>query len=251
MADSGKRLAALRLLDHFTRSGDVFFRWRSYLPLVLVPVFLAGLASVRVPYDAQRLGTLWGLLCLGLSLAGLALRVWIVGAAPPGGSERSTTNPRALRLSTTGVYSIVRHPLYVANTLVALGIAAFTRTWYVPVIVALASLLYHERICAREEEFLERQFGDEFRAWAARVPAMLPRRVRYEPAPGRFSWREVLRREFHGLLAIGACFFVLDAAHDSVVAGRLSLDPIWSGVFIATAAIYLILLGAKRAGLLG
>ena len=83
------------------------------------------------------------------------------------------------------------------------------------------------------------------------MPAILPLRIHYEPAAGRFSWREVLRREFHGLLAIGACFFVLDTVHDSAVAGRLAFDPVWSGVLAATAAAYLVLLGAKRAGLLG
>ena len=31
---------AVRLADHFSATGDVLFRWRSYLPLVLVPLFL-------------------------------------------------------------------------------------------------------------------------------------------------------------------------------------------------------------------
>ena len=80
---------------------------------------------------------------------------------------------------------------------------------------------------------------------------MIPSSTRYEPPSGRFGWREVFRREFHGLLAIGASFFVLDVAHDSLVRGRLSFDPLWSGLFLVTAAIFVVMTGLKRAGVFG
>ena len=58
---------------------------------------------------------------------------------------------------------MVRHPLYLANYVIALGLSCFSRAWYLPVIVSLAGLLYYERIAAREEQFLEARFGDAFR----------------------------------------------------------------------------------------
>ena len=42
-------------------------------------------------------------------------------------------------------------------------------TWYLPLIVVLLSVVYHERIAAREEAFLLSAFGDTFRAWANEV----------------------------------------------------------------------------------
>jgi protein-S-isoprenylcysteine O-methyltransferase Ste14 len=237
----------MRLLDHFTSAGDRLFRWRSYLPLLLLPVFALGLldASLRVPPLAYP--RVWQIGCFLLAAAGLAIRIVTIGTAPPGTSERSTTSPRASSLNTTGIYSVIRHPLYLGNTLGVVGLACLPGVWYLPVIVALASLLYHERIAAREEQFLEEQFGDEFRRWADAVPAMVPAVARYRPGVKRFTWREVLRREFHGLLDLGVSFFVVDLARRSLAAGRLTLDPLWTTVFLATAVVFVVLMVVKKA----
>jgi protein-S-isoprenylcysteine O-methyltransferase Ste14 len=235
----------VKLLDHFPGSGDSLFRWRSYLPLVLVPAFLLSLADSRHVFVHGRWGSLWDLGCLGVALTGLAIRIWTIGTAPAGTSERSTTAPAAARLSTAGIYSVIRHPLYLANSIVVLGMALFTRTWYLPVIDILASLLYHERICAREEVFLEERFGDDFREWAARVPALIPGSG-YVPSGASFRWSRVLGREFHALFVIGAGFFVLDAVRGSFAAGRLFFEPPWTWICVATGATFVVLLVAKR-----
>ena len=41
----------MRLLDQFVQDGDRLFRWRSYLPLVLLPVVIAAGAFV---FDAMQ-----------------------------------------------------------------------------------------------------------------------------------------------------------------------------------------------------
>lgn len=236
----------MRLLDHFTRSGDVLFRWRGQLPLLLLPIFVVALLETRWPAEAPPALRVWQIVAVLVALAGLLVRVVAIGTAPVGTSERSTTNPRASMLRTTGLYSIIRHPLYVGNTLTAAGLACFTGAWYLPVIVVLLAVLYHERICAREEAFLEERFGDEFRAWAARVPAALPRLSAYVPSATPFVWRRVLGREYHGLLVIGASVFVLDLVRSTAAAGRPALDPAWTWFFGATAAVFLVCATLKK-----
>ncbi len=237
----------MKLADHFTRSGDFFFRWRSYLPLLLLPVFILGVVDAgRRPAASGPWVRAWPWACLVVSLAGLALRALTIGSGPAGTSERSTVDPRASVLMTDGPYSLVRHPLYLGNTLVALGLALVPGAWYVPVIVVLASLLYHERIAAREERFLEERFGDEFRRWADAVPAMVPAWGRCRPSPGRFRWRRVAGREFHGLLVIGAGFFLLDLGCRFAATGRVSLDPAWTALACATVLIYIVMAAVKR-----
>ena len=115
--------------------------------------------------------------------------VFVVGTAPPGTSTRGTSQPTAASLSTLGAYSIVRHPLYLANTLVALGCSLLSGTWYLPLIVVLLSFIYHERIAAHEEAFLLSTFGDGFRTWAREVPAMIPAFGGYRPRTCRFRFR--------------------------------------------------------------
>jgi protein-S-isoprenylcysteine O-methyltransferase Ste14 len=230
----------MRLLDHYVRSGDVLFRWRGQLPLLLLPAFILALVEARWPVEPPAALRAWQVIAVLLALAGLAVRVAAIGTAPSGTSERSTTTPRASVLRTTGLYSVVRHPLYLGNTLTAAGLACFTGAWYLPLLVVLAAILYHERICAREEAFLEGKFGDEFRAWAERVPAAVPRLSGYVPSATPFVWRRVLGREYHGLMVIGASVFVLDLARSAAAAGRLVFDPVWTGFFAATATIFLV-----------
>jgi protein-S-isoprenylcysteine O-methyltransferase Ste14 len=236
----------LRLLDHFSRSGDFCFRWRSYLPLLLLPVFLLGVADAAGRPAPGAWGRVWQAGCFLISLAGLAIRVITIGTAPAGTSERSTRDPRASVLNTAGAYSVVRHPLYLGNSLVALGLACLPGVWYLPVIVALASLLYHERIAAREERFLEERFGDEFRRWADTVSAMVPAPGRYRPPATPFRWRRVLGREFHALFVIGAGFFVLDLGRRFAATGRVSVDPIWTAVAVATALVFIVMTAVKK-----
>ena len=196
----------------------MLFRWRSYMPLVLVPLFVLSVADDRAP-------TPFGMGSRSVSLvalSGLLVRALVVGTAPHGTSARGTRRPTAESLSTRGAYSIVRHPLYVANTLVALGCALLSGTWYLPMIVLLLSFIYHERIAAREEAFLQTTFGDSFRAWASDVPAMIPSFGRYQPPEVPFQARRVIVQESHGLCAIGTAFLVLDTIEDSVRLGVLS-----------------------------
>ena len=217
------------IVDELPATGDLLFRWRSYLPLVLLPLFVLSLRDDRPPAPFS-----FELFCFAIALSGLCLRALVIGAAPHGTSARGTTRPTADQLNTLGAYSIVRHPLYLANTLIWLGCALLSGTWYLPVIVALVSFIYHERIAAREEAFLLERFGDRFRAWAAGVPALVPSFSSYRPSGVRFQPWKVFMQESHGLAAIGTAFLVLDTLEDSARLHRLTVDERWVWVFAAT-----------------
>ena len=116
-------------------------------------------------------------------------------------------------------HSIVRNPLYLGNAIVALGLVLAIKVWWLAAIVVLAGWLYLERIVAAEEEFLAERFGAEYAQWVERTPAFIPRLSLWRPPDLPFSWRTVLRREYHGLLVITASFFVLDAFTDLVMDG--------------------------------
>lgn len=223
--------------------GDALFRRRSYMPLVLVPLFVLSLLD-----DRPATTFAWEVFCFAIALSGLFLRVWVVGTAPQGASTRGTRRPTADSLSTLGAYSIVRHPLYAANTLVALGCALLSGTWYLPLIVALLSFIYHERIAAREEVFLQTTFGDSFRAWARDVPAMIPAFGRYRPSHVPFQFQKVIVQESHGLCAIGTAFLVLDTLEDSMRLGYIHVDPRWVAIFVATLIPLLIVVIGKKTG---
>jgi protein-S-isoprenylcysteine O-methyltransferase Ste14 len=236
----------VKLLDQIPRAGAWLFRWRGQLPLLMLPLFLLGLVDARLPNPVPPAVHVWQVATLAIALSGLLIRVVAIGTAPTGTSERSTTDPRASELRTSGLYSIVRHPLYLGNTLTAIGFACFTAVWYLPVIVALIGILYHERIAAREEVFLEGRFGEAFLRWADAVPAVIPRVSGYVRSTTPFVWRRVAGREFHGLFVIGAVLFVLDLARAALATGRLVFDPLWTALCLLTAGIFVVCTVLKK-----
>jgi protein-S-isoprenylcysteine O-methyltransferase Ste14 len=236
----------MKLLDSFVEDGDRLFRGRSHLPLALLPLVIAGVMTTPAPFSTRTAERLWELAAVTVSLAGLAVRVWAVGLAPAGTSERSTVSPRASELRTSGPYSIVRHPLYVANGLMALGLSLFPGIWYLPLIFAAVSLLYYERIAVREEAFLLERFGPSFEAWAARVPACVPSFGTYARSTERFSLKKVLRHEVHGLLVIAAGALVIDLIQESWRARAWHADPIWTWFAGASAVLFIVCITLKK-----
>ena len=232
----------MRLANHMIASGDVLFRWRSYVPLLLLPLLL--LPMWLAPAGSVPLE--WKLCAAVVALAGEALRFVASGLAPEGTSERSTTAPRAVSLNTTGIYSTVRHPLYIANTLTMVGLAMFPGRWALPVVVLLASVLYYERIAMREEAFLDAQFGEAFRAYADRVPAIVPRFAGYEPSTRAFSLVRALEREFNGILAIAASLFLLDLVDESSRTRVLQVNAVWSWFLAGAVLLFVVMVVRKQ-----
>lgn len=238
------------LREHFLSSGNWLFRWRSYLPVLLFSVVLLGLQGFHYPAGSHALDVLWELFCFAVGLGGLAIRILTVGYTPGGTSARSTRAPRAAVLNTTGMYSLVRHPLYLGNYFMWLGVALLPRTWWVPVIATLAFWLYYERIMFAEEAFLQQQFGEEFVTWAQRTPAFLPAFKHWRPPRLRFSLRTALKREYSGLFGLVVAINIFEVIEDVVVQGEFELDGFWVTVLGCTTLLYGLLVVLKKMRLL-
>lgn len=232
--------------DEMVTTGNRLFRWRSYVPLLfLLPVLLA---TRHFSYfgDSHSLDYAWEALCLSVSFLGVAVRCLVVGYAPARTSGRNTSSQIADTLNSTGLYSLVRHPLYVGNLLMWLGVALFLHDWRIVLLTLTTYWLYYERIVLAEEAFLREQFGAAYEEWAARVPAFIPRRLTWEQPPLPFSFRNCLRREYAGTFAVVAIMFILETLGDRVIHGSWSLDPYWAWFTAGAAASYLTLRTLKR-----
>lgn len=78
-------------------------------------------------------------------------------------------------LVVTGLFSIVRNPLYVGTFLAMTGLCMFTASWAVTVFFMCAFALYYRITVAREELFLSLKFGPAYQAYLTTVPQWLPR----------------------------------------------------------------------------
>lgn len=228
--------------ESLVSQGYWLFRWRSYLPLVLFAILLTSMLDSGYLGGSERLQRWWGLFCLAVSLGGLALRAYVVGCTPRGTSGRNTGKQIAKELNTTGAYSLVRHPLYLANFLIWMGVALFVHNWWVAALSVLTFWLYYERIMAAEEDYLRGQFGDAYLEWAEVVPAFLPRLHGWRKPSLRFSFRTVLKKEYSTLLGIALAFLLMDMAENYALGRGVAADPLW----LWLAAVSLVLAAVLR-----
>lgn len=239
----------MALREELERQGNWLFRWRSYLPLLIVPLFFVALYSSRA--EAQEpTGTaarVWEACCFLLSLGGFLLRCATVAFVPSGTSGRNTREQIASVLNTSGIYSVVRHPLYVGNLIMIFGLLLFIRVWWFALVGASLFWVYYERIAFAEEEFLRRKFGDAYLEWAAKTPAFIPRFKDWQKPDLTFSFRKVLKREYSGFFAIIASFSSLHLITELV---RHTPDPQigigWVLLFVMGLVTYLTLRTLKK-----
>lgn len=209
----------MALREEFEKQGNWFFRWRSYLPLLIVPLFIIALkTSSPIRQEGSDSGAqYWEAFCFLLSMLGFAIRCLTVAYVPSGTSGRNTKEQIADMLNSTGIYSIVRHPLYLGNLIVIFGLLLFIRVWWFALIGAVMFWVYYERMAYAEEEFLRRKFGTPYLDWAEQTPAFLPRFGNWKRPGLSFSLRKLLKREYHGFFAIIASFSCLDLLREIIV----------------------------------
>jgi len=185
----------MALQEQFENSGQWLFRWRSYLPLAGIAMVLLALREYEYPGHSEKLDHIWEVICLCVSFFGLAIRSYTIGHTPKNTSGRNTKRQVADALNTTGIYSVVRNPLYLGNFFMFLGVALFPHLWWLTLIFVLAFWLYYERIIFAEEAYLRTKFGAEYLDWAERTPVFVPRFRNYQKSNLPFSLKNVLRRE--------------------------------------------------------
>ena len=201
------------LLHELERRGNSLFRWRSFLPLLLVPPALW--MGWGAPSWANHLG--YQAFCWAVGFLGVAIRAKTIGHVPPGTSGRNTSEGQVAEvLNTQGMYSWVRHPLYLGNFFMWMALVLATGRGSFALVVALLYMMYYLRIAMAEEAFLHAKFGERYAAWASTVPAFVPKfwgqpRSSWVPAGNTFSLRHVLKREYNGVFALVLGFFFLDA----------------------------------------
>jgi protein-S-isoprenylcysteine O-methyltransferase Ste14 len=148
-----------------TDTADVMIR----PPIAWAVAVLAGLALnwlMPLPFvpDAMPAGWL-GAMVFALALA---LFAWAIATITRAGSNVPTNRPTTTIVA-AGPYRFTRNPIYVAMVLGLIGLAiALNSLWLLLTLVPFA-LVIRYGVVAREEVYLERKFGDDYRRYRARV----------------------------------------------------------------------------------
>ena len=195
------------------RWGEWLFSRRGPLSgVVLLGVVAATVLAARAGLAAPRTSRGFDGAGLGIVILALGCRALVVGTTAPRTSGRDRRLVAAESLNTTGAYSVVRHPLYVANFLAWIGVALLSGTWWIPTAAAVLGIALYGPIIAAEEQVLRQSFGETHRAWAARTPAVVPNPLGWRPPTRAFSWRAVLRREYPSLVVTAVAAYLVHLA---------------------------------------
>ena len=137
-------------------------------PLVYLAAILIGLGLERarpLPLPAWEWRDPLGVALIGASilLFGYSVKLFRAAGTPVPARKPTTAIVR------TGPYRWSRNPIYLAFSLLQLGIALLVGSWWLLATLALAFALMHGIVVPREERYLEARFGEEYRRYKTSV----------------------------------------------------------------------------------
>jgi len=236
----------MALFETYIKSGNTLFKYRSYIPLILAPFLIAYLFIQRETLDTF----IDNYIQIGISLlvcaVGLAIRAFTIGYAHPNTSGRNVNQQRADHINTSGIYSMVRHPLYLGNMMIWLGIGLRFGSWWLTLGLLVFFWLYYEKIMFAEEEFLRTKFGDSFTQWAEKTPLIFPNPFLYKKPKTLFFWKRIFRKEPDSAYAPILMLFVIDLCAAYFHLHRFYVSTIWIIIISVATIIYLALKYMKK-----
>jgi len=239
----------MAMIEEFERTGNWLFKGRSFFPLIWYGLMALVIGMGWDPYfrtfDA---GVAWA--CIAVSMFGQFIRALTIGYTPRGTSGRNTAEGQIAEvLNTRGMYSLVRHPLYLGNYFMWLGIMIYVgNAWFV-LVCSLLYWLYYERIMFAEEAFLRGKFGQAYLDWSVDVPSFWPRNLKWKQPDATFSLRNVLKREYNGFFAVFVSLALISVGKNLAhTAGswNTAFEPFWQYTLAATFIIFFTLRSLKR-----
>ncbi len=129
--------------------------------------------SIQIPYINFTLNVANLIVFLPFFIAG----VWFGVKGVVETSLKVAETHRAEKISTSGVYSIIRHPQYFGGILAHIGFSILLSGTFsllvTPLVVAEIYL-----ISRKEERELSKEFGKEYEDYKMKVPMLFPRKLR-------------------------------------------------------------------------
>ena len=202
---------------------------------------LIGLALIRFdwPFGSYEFHQIWEMYCLALSFVGLAIRAAAGSHAFRDGLQSQSVPKCRTPLNTSGMYSVVRHPRYVGDFFIGLGVVLVPFVVWLPLVYSVAFCLYYTRVMHVDEKLLRAKAGSSFERWASITPAYLPRIRKWRPSEYPFSFRSFLLREHKGIMLIIALHSSIEWGEHWILEQRILTEAFWILLVAMGFAIYI------------
>jgi protein-S-isoprenylcysteine O-methyltransferase Ste14 len=238
----------MALIHSLEKNGNFLFKYRGQIPVVLFIMSVPAIYFSDYSFleDQELLKWILLAICGAFSIGGQVIRAIAIGTSNKNTSGRNTKEQVAEALNTKGIYSTVRHPLYLGNYFMWIGIVMYTfNIWFI-LTVSLLFWLYYERIMFAEERFLERKFGDDYVNWSLKVPPFWPNFKNYEKSSIPFSMKTIMRREYSGITATILGFVFVDFLRGSFEAKEVQFTDMQMYVAIGALLISVLFRSLKH-----
>ena len=227
----------MALIHSFEKSGNTLFQYRGQIPTLLFLLAIPIIYFTDYTVIPQKICDLLTIIAVMLSILGFYIRAYTIGTTPKGTSGRNRKEQVAERLNVSGIYSILRHPLYLGNYPIWAGIVVFTFNIWFFLLFSLLYWLYYERIMFAEERFLEKKFGDIYVEWSLKVPAFIPAFKHFVKNDVPFSFKSILRREYSGAFASAFGFAFVDLIRNYFINHSFE----WQRISVYTVAFFALI----------
>ncbi len=234
------------LRKELQKIGDIFFRYRSYMPFVLVVLFFIERKYFYHPKGGFLFEEIFEFRRFLVSLFGFLIRVIATGYARAGTSGRNTKGQYAEKLNTDGLYSIVRNPIYLGNIFIIQGISMLSQSWEIMLINLLFSICFYVPIIMIEEEFLLQTFKEKFLNYAQCTPALLPNFKLWKRPELKFNFLRALYREHDTFMGFIFGFYAIEMIREYVINKKFYSEQPVTSIFIVALIIWGILKTLKK-----
>src|SRR5262245_44746487 len=149
-----------------TVSDAVMFKFRGWIGILCLCSIAAAVMLSAPWFEEDSLtDSLLDALAWGCFVVYVTFRLWAILFV--GGRKGK-------ELQTQGPYSLTRNPLYFGGFCFALSATLFVKSFSLFAATLLSFALYSRWVIPVEEDILERNFGDTFRAYVSRTPRVFP-----------------------------------------------------------------------------
>lgn len=192
--------------------GAFLFKYRGQLPVILIvisiPVIFNKQSNERIIHPIiEFYGNYFSFTLL---LLGHLIRSMAIGYKNLHTSGKNRDQQVAEKLNTEGVYSLIRHPLYLGNFLIWMGLTIQLKSIVFLLISSMFFILMYYFIIQLEEMYLRDKFKKEHEKWSEKTLIFIPKFTNYKRSNGAFNWKMVWKNEYPGICATLSCIWFIE-----------------------------------------
>jgi len=221
--------------------GAFLFKHRSFTPLP----FIVAVFFLFEPVNYWKYNLWVNLLGLVLTLFGEAIRIISVGYSFHGTSGRESYL-RAENLNVSGIYSLVRNPLYIGNFFIFSGLMVVFANAVSLMLIALFLYIQYYFVILTEENYLKEQYGPQYEEYCRHVNRIIPKFKNYQKNKNEFSLKKVVFKENDSIFNLFIMFLLVLLYKEKVFLGYIENSSLFIIAGSIALASYIILKIVKK-----